>query len=338
MTRVTVLLGDPRFPDPVKHQGKFNPEDMAVIASLKETLGTIPGFEFEFFDCHASLDYFLRTTASSQLVMNLCDEGYMNDPEKELHIPAMLDLLGVPYTGSPAATLGICFDKHLVRALAKESDVPVPEEVRLAPMTWLPHQWTPYNGISPWLVKPCKGDASVGIPHNAVVHGPSDLADRIKDLRVLFPDRAILVQEYLPGREFSTAILGDEFLPVIETVYEHLDPGLNQIQGYEAKWVPGTPWWDQIKFEQANLPGYQVRKLEMYSRVLFEKLGCRDYARFDWRTDKNGTIKFLEANPNPGWCFDGKFALIAKLAGMSYAQVLERILQAAMKRTPLCVS
>ena len=65
---------------------------------------------------------------------------------------------------------------------------------------------------------------------------------------------------------------------------------------------------------------------------LFERLGCRDYARFDFRADSNGTIKFLEANPNPGWCWDGKLNLMAEMEGASYSELLQWIIEAALHR------
>ena len=74
------------------------------------------------------------------------------------------------------------------------------------------------------------------------------------------------------------------------------------------------------------------RKLLDYSNLLFERLGCRDYARFDFRCDDQGVIKLLEVNPNPGWCWDGKFNLMASFAGLRYADLLRLILEAAQER------
>ena len=70
-----------------------------------------------------------------------------------------------------------------------------------------------------------------------------------------------------------------------------------------------------------------------YSNILFERLGCRDYARFDFRADANGEIKLLEVNPNPGWCWDGKLNLMAEMAGLGYADMLRLIIEAAQDRT-----
>jgi D-alanine-D-alanine ligase len=75
-----------------------------------------------------------------------------------------------------------------------------------------------------------------------------------------------------------------------------------------------------------------VRKLVHFSGRLFERLGCRDYARFDFRADSHGVIKLLEVNPNPGWCWDGKFNLMAGFAGIEYHELLNMILNTARER------
>ena len=74
------------------------------------------------------------------------------------------------------------------------------------------------------------------------------------------------------------------------------------------------------------------RALFDYSNRLFERLGCQDYARFDFRTDEDGEIKLLEVNPNPGWCWDGKLNFMAGFAGMRYSDLLGTILDAAQER------
>jgi len=69
-----------------------------------------------------------------------------------------------------------------------------------------------------------------------------------------------------------------------------------------------------------------------WSLKLFERFECRDYARFDWRLDANGTQKLLEVNPNPGWCWDGHLAKMAAIAGMPYVEMLDAILKTAEAR------
>ena len=86
---------------------------------------------------------------------------------------------------------------------------------------------------------------------------------------------------------------------------------------------------------EASLEEERQRKLIHFSSRLFERLDCRDYARFDFRTDRDGTIKLLEVNPNPGWCWDGKLNLMAGFAGLSYSDLLSMILNAARERLGL---
>ncbi len=82
----------------------------------------------------------------------------------------------------------------------------------------------------------------------------------------------------------------------------------------------------------AELPQPTVEFLHASCNKLFQRLGCRDYARFDWRLDANGTPRLLEVNPNPGWCWDGHLAKMAEYAGLSYADMLENILVACSER------
>jgi D-alanine-D-alanine ligase len=126
--------------------------------------------------------------------------------------------------------------------------------------------------------------------------------------------------------------IGFRFLPVMEVDFGELDPGLPPILGYESKWLPDSPYWTQIKYREATLEDDTIRQLYDQSSLLFERLGCRDYARIDFRADASGTIKLLEVNPNPGWCWDGKLNIMAGYAGMRYADLLESILQAAQSR------
>ncbi len=110
-----------------------------------------------------------------------------------------------------------------------------------------------------------------------------------------------------------------------------LPDDLPRICGYEAKWLPDSPYWN-IKSIPANLPKDTEKSIVEWSLKLFERLECRDYARFDWRLDSKGNPKLLEVNPNPGWCWDGHLAKMAKISDLSYGDMLESILKAAEQR------
>ena len=115
---VTVLMGDHRLPDQVKRGGTFNPEDIDTIRKLKDALAELPNYKFRFLDNHGTLERDL-SELRTDLVFNLCDEGWNNDPFKELHVPALLEVLGIGYTGAGPAALAACYDKGLVRAVAQ---------------------------------------------------------------------------------------------------------------------------------------------------------------------------------------------------------------------------
>ena len=101
---VAVVLGDPRQPDETKRGGVFGEDDYDVISRLKSSLTSLPSYEFIYFDDHDTLYEHLEIYGDAvDLVFNLCDEGLHNQPRQELHVPALLDALGIPYTGAGAA-------------------------------------------------------------------------------------------------------------------------------------------------------------------------------------------------------------------------------------------
>lgn len=327
----SVLMGDPTLPDKVKLNSQFNKEDYETIHRLKEALGTLSGYQFYYLSDHEKFLSNLQSRRPS-LVFNLCDEGFRNDAFLELHIPALLDMLKIPYTGASPACLAICYNKGLVTSWAKEMSIPTPEEIWIDVANFsaaLPSEF-------PVLVKPVYGDSSIGITKDALIHNASELVNYFDYLRKKLPGIPTLIQEFLIGREFSVGLIGNYDsitpLPILEVDYSQLPEEMPPILGYESKWMPDSPYWSNIRYMKANLMEEQARELIDNSVLLFQRLECRDYARFDYRMDGQGKIKLLEANPNPGWCWDGKFNLMAQMAGLSYADLLDMILRAARER------
>jgi D-alanine-D-alanine ligase len=144
------------------------------------------------------------------------------------------------------------------------------------------------------------------------------------------------VEEFLPGKDITVGIIGNPpdpymVLPLAEEDYSSLPAHLPRICGYEAKWIPESPYW-KIQSRPADVPDATEKIITDCCLKLFERLECRDYARFDWRLDAEGNPKLLEVNPNPGWCWDGHLAKMARMAGMSYPEMLAAILRAAEQR------
>ena len=319
----------------MKLGGQFNAEDMETVQRLKRALGELDGYTFEYLDNHEALLSQLRAEPPA-FVLNLCDEGYRNDAFLELHVPAYLEMLGVPYSGAGPTCLGLCYDKAQVRAIAEGLGVPVPLETYAAATD----QSATLPATFPALVKPGFGDSSVGITQEAIVHTTEDLVAYVEWLKRELPGRPVLVQEFLSGAEYSVGVVGNpgtglQVLPILEVDYSGLDAGLPHLLGYESKWMPDSPYWNQIEYREADLADEVARTLQDHAVLLFERLGCRDYARFDFRADASGVIKLLEVNPNPGWCWDGKLNYMAGFAGLRYADLLRLILEAALERVGL---
>jgi D-alanine-D-alanine ligase len=266
-------------------------------------------------------------------VLNLCDEGYFNDARKELHIPALLDVLGIPYTGSEPQCLAHCYDKSLIRGIAEEMGIPTPKAffIKSGDTSFeVPFEF-------PMLIKPNFGDSSFGITQRNVVYSIEKTLNVISEIRdKLGYDKPILIEEFLPGKDLSVGIIGNfpdsyTVLPIIEEDYSELPPELPRICGYEAKWLQDSPYW-KIKSIPAELSVETERFIIDCSLRLFERLGCKDYARLDWRLTSEGEPKLLEVNPNPGWCWDGHLAKMAKIKNISYSDMLLMILKESEKR------
>jgi D-alanine-D-alanine ligase len=334
--RVTVVMGDHRRTDSVKPNQTFDRDDFHTIDELKKALAELPGFDFSYLDNHDELINGLREKAGNiDFVFNLCDEGFNNEATKELHVPALLEMLGIRYSGGNPQCLAYCYDKSLIRGIAAEMDIPVPMAFSVAPeevaFISMPIDF-------PVIVKPNFGDSSVGITVDSVCYDVRQLEYAIAKAREATGfDRPVLVEEFLTGKDISVGIIGNPpdsytVLPVIEEDYSQLPEGLPRICGYEAKWDTESEYFNNIKSIPADLPQATIDFLNASCIRLFQRVGCQDYARFDWRLDANNTPRLLEVNPNPGWCWDGHLARMAELAGLSYAQMLREILNACDER------
>jgi len=334
LKNIVVILGDPAKPDILKPFCIFDEDDFYTIDKMKGALREIADYQFTYLSNHDNLYHdLLKLRPKIDLVFNLCDEGYNNDARQELHLPALLEVLGVPYTGANPQCIAYCYDKSLVRGIAKEMEIPVPEAFFIKPEDTtfeLPFGF-------PVIVKPNFGDSSFGITQKSVANNVEELVNAISEVREKFGyDKPILVEEFLSGKDLTLGIIGNSpesyiVLPIIEEDYSSLPEELPRICGYEAKWVPDSPYWN-IKSIPADLSIETEKSIIEWCLKLFERLGCRDYARFDWRLDAKGNPKLLEVNPNPGWCWDGHLAKMAKIAGLSYNKMLEAILRAAEER------
>lgn len=332
---VTVLLGDPSLPDASKPGNRFNPEDFDAIARMKTALEDEDGFDLTFVDRHEGLPG--RFIADPpEFVLNLCDVGYRNMSRLELHVVALLEMLEIPYSGNNPAAITLCNDKSLIHAAARDVGVPVPVQKFWSSADAVDNFDLPY----PVIVKPNRTHGSLGITKDAVVGDEAEARAYLEMLADLLPGHSVLMQEYLSGSEYSVGIIGntgDDYLvlPPVEVDYSGLPDGLSPILSYESKTIPESPYWTDIRYHEAGLDAVTREQLSGYAIAMFERLGCQDYARCDFRTGADGTIKLLEMNPNPAWSYDGKLAMMAGFAGLRYGEMLTRIVEVARRRSGL---
>jgi D-alanine-D-alanine ligase len=332
---VLVLLGDPSKPDVIKPSNIFDDDDFITIDKLKVALSGLQGCRFIYLNAHKTLfSDLLKYKLKIDYVFNLCDEGFNNEARKELHIPALLEIYGIPYTGSGPQCLAYCYDKSLIRGVAQEIGVPVAKAFFVKSEDNVFDLQIDF----PVIAKPNFADSSFGITQRSVANSIEELNDAILKIRHDFGyESSILVEEFLTGKEISVGIIGNPpesylALPIIEEDYSQLPPELPKICGYEAKWVPDSPYFKLLKSIPADLPDFIEKQIIENCVKLFTRLECRDYCRFDFRLDSSGVPILLEVNPNPGWCWDGHLAKMAAISNISYPQLLEMILQAAEQR------
>ena len=337
--RIGVITGDPRLADPTKRNAQYNEEDTATHNAMKAAFQELSDYTFLFYDDHKRLFEQLQHDRPD-LIVNFCDTGFRNVPAQEIHIPAYLEMLGIPYSGAPPSAMVICFDKAIVRLVAQSHGVPVTREFFIDAEISLDKV---LPDLYPALIKPNAADGSVGITKDAVVRTPEEARKYLGWLRSTLPGRDALMQEYLPGPEYGIGVIGNletDFciLPALEVDFSLLPQGLDPILSFESKAYPDSPYWTDIKFMQAVLEPGLEEQLKAWVRILFRRFQLRDYARFDFRVGSDKTPKLMEVNPNPAWANDGKLAFMAGFAGIKYGDMLHKMLHAAITRLSVSTS
>jgi len=269
------------------------------------------------------------------LVFNVA-EG-MWGPGREAQVPAVLEMQGIPYTGSDALTLAVCLHKGWANSILRSYGIPTPRHLTVSEMGALA---APLDLAFPVMVKPLHEGSSKGILNDQVVSSRDALVDRVA--RLLRDYRQpVLVEEFLPGREFTVAVLGNlpalRVLPPVELRFDTLPKGASPIYSWEAKWVWDRPDAPLDVFEcPARLSVEEHADLERVIRATVDTLRIRDWARIDLRMDGAGTLHVLEVNPLPGMLPDPEahscYPKAARAAGLEYADVVLAVVEAACQR------
>jgi D-alanine-D-alanine ligase len=271
------------------------------------------------------------------IVFNVA-EG-LRGPSREAQIPAVLEMFGIPYTGSDPVTLAICLDKSRAKEILSFHGIPTPAFQVISSHEDLRSFSVPF----PCIVKPLHEGSSKGILNSSVVETRSQLDQQVR--RVLEDyDEPALVEKFTRGREFTVALLGNgssvKVFPIVEIRLDKLPGGVKPLYSYEAKWI-----WDQSDhpIEMYDCPAAIGSALENQIRETclraFDVLRCRDWCRVDLRLDEREIPHIIELNPLPGILPNpddhSSFPMAARVAGLSYSAMLHAVLDAAVLRNGL---
>jgi len=276
---------------------------------------------------------FKKLKPEIDLVFNIAEGIYGQD--REAQIPAMLEMLKIPYVGSKPLTQAICLNKARTKEILILNHIPTPN----FQLFKTGKEKLKKDLKFPLIVKPNQEGSSKGIFQNSFVRNEKDLRKKvrkiIKELR-----QPALAEEFLQGRELTVGLLGNnpvEVLAPVELNFSSLPKGFLPMDSYEVKWLVDNPESGiQTVICPTKINKNLWSKIKQICLKTKEVLEILDWCRIDLRLDKKGVPNILEINQIPGIIPDPKensrFPLAARMAGYSFEEMLEKIIKAACKR------
>jgi D-alanine-D-alanine ligase len=265
-------------------------------------------------------------------------EGLKNI-SREAQIPAMLDMLDIPYTGSDPLTLATCLDKARTKEILTYHGIPNSKFILADKIEKIKN----HNLRFPLIVKPYSEGSGKGIFSTSYVKSDAELEREANRVISEYAQPA-LIEEFLPGREFTVAVLGNddeaEVLPIVEINFSDFPEDFIPIYSYEAKWILDTK---ENPLDVFTCPAEISNDLEIQIKntVLnaYKTLRCRDWSRIDVRLDSNNIPNIIEVNPIPGILPNPEdnscFPKAARTVGLSYVDMVNKVLYVAAKRHKL---
>jgi D-alanine--D-alanine ligase len=259
------------------------------------------------------------------IVFNIA-EG-IHGRNREAQVPAILELLNIPYVGSDPAALSICLDKVLAKKMVRQAGIHTADFIVMR----TGNERLPRNLHFPVIIKPVAEGSSKGVMGMNVVQDEADLRRISRELLSKY-HQPVLVEEYLSGREFTVGLLGEnrpKVLPPMEILFNNTEDRF-PVYAFEHKLNTNA----SISYQApANIDRPLQKNLEHVARSAFMALGCRDVARVDLRLDRSERIHFIECNPlpglTPGW---SDLCIIGEAAGMDYRTLIGEIMAPAIRR------
>ena len=319
--------------EPPDEQAEFDsPETISAIKSALESLGhdvvTIEADEHAFSKLKES---------GADIVFNFA-EGIRGE-SRESQIPMFCETLGIPYTGSGPLTLAITLDKARTKEIISFYGIPNPGfQVFRDPTAPL------REGLGfPIILKPVAEGSSKGITNDCLVRNEAELRQKLRHLLEAYR-QPVIAEEFLEGREFTVSLIGNgspEVLPIVEVCFDDIPEGMNRFDSYEMKWIYDSPGSGKHIENMVRCPADIPKGLDNHIKKVcldaYKALGCRDFCRIDLRLDSRGVPNILEVNPIAGLMPDPKensrFPKSCYAAGMTYQQIIGRILEEGIKRS-----
>lgn len=265
------------------------------------------------------------------IVFNLLDE-FQGEAIYDQHVVAFLELLQVPYTGNNPRGLVLARDKALAKKVATYHRIDVPRF--FVCRAGRPVRRPTRLGF-PLIVKSLIEEASMGISKASIVHDDEALATRVQFIHERIATDAI-VEEFISGRELYVGVLGNDrliALPALELLVDELEPGEELIATESLKHDVHYQIRHGVRVTTARkLPEGMDSLLERTSKRIYRMLSLEGYARIDYRLSNDGRLYFLEVNPNPDLANFEELASAALRIGMSYQDLIQRVLNLGLKR------
>lgn len=258
------------------------------------------------------------------VAFNMC-EGIDGVAELEPPVIGVLELFGVPYTGSSSYTTSLTLRKHAVNALLSHAGLPVPPWITL-------RRGSRTGSVGyPAIIKPAAEDASIGVEQRSVVRTARALKARAEAMLQSFDE--IIVQRYVDGRELNAGIVGDAVLPIAEIDFATMPKGMWPIVTYRSKWETGSDEdLGAVPRCPAQLPARATNEVRRVALEAWRLVGGHGYGRVDMRVDSNGQPWILEVNSNPDIAPDAGLARMARVAGIEYATLVRTICELGIAR------
>lgn len=256
-------------------------------------------------------------------------EGRGISRSREARVPAVLEMLGIPYSGSDPLTLAVTLDKDCAKRLVQSAGGLVPRGYVVALDDDLSTLTARHDLGYPAIIKPAWEGSSKGIRSKCLVRQPDELVEAITAIRKDHR-QPILVEEFVQGDELTVGVVGNDPPRIIGImrVLPNL-PTEHFVYSLEVK----RDFRQQVRYEcPAALPDTVLNQVTQAALLAYRALGCRDISRVDFRL-REGRPYFLEVNPLPGLNPESSdLVILSQLAGWTYEQLIEAIVQAALDR------